>query len=50
MITHDLARLDRWDEVAVVVGGRVVQRGPHAALLAEDGWYRRAHRGAGVPG
>ncbi len=50
LITHDLARLDRWDEVAVVVGGRVVQRGPHAALLAEDGWYRRAHRGAGVPG
>ncbi len=43
LVTHDLARLDRFDEVAVVVGGRVVQRGPHAELLAVDGWYRSAH-------
>ena len=33
----------RFDEVAVVVGGRVVQRGTHTELLAADGWYRRAH-------
>ena len=26
-----------------MVGGRVVQRGPHAELLAVDGWYRSAH-------
>ena len=37
------SRLDRFDEVAVVVGGRVVQRGPHAELIAADGWYRSAH-------
>jgi ATP-binding cassette subfamily C protein CydC len=43
LVTHDLSRLDRFDEVAVVVGGRVVQRGPHAELLAVDGWYRSAH-------
>ena len=43
LVTHDLSRLDRFDEVAVVVGGRVVQRGPHAELLAVDGWYRNAH-------
>lgn len=43
LVTHDLSRLDRFDEIAVVVGGRVVQRGPHAELLAADGWYRRAH-------
>jgi ATP-binding cassette subfamily C protein CydC len=45
LITHDLARLDRWDEVVVVLGGRVVQRGPHAALRAADGWYRDVHEG-----
>jgi ATP-binding cassette subfamily C protein CydC len=45
LITHDLARLDRWDEVAVVLGGKVVQRGPHAALRAADGWYRDVHEG-----
>ena len=43
LVTHDLSRLDRFDEVAVVVGGRVVQRGPHAELLGVDGWYRAAH-------
>jgi ATP-binding cassette subfamily C protein CydC len=43
LITHDLARLDEWDEVAVVVSGRVVQRGPHAALLGAGGWYRDVH-------
>jgi ATP-binding cassette, subfamily C, bacterial CydC len=45
LITHDLARLDEWDEVAVVLGGRVVQRGPHAALLDAEGWYRHVHEG-----
>ena len=43
LITHDLSHLDRFDEVAVVVGGRVVQRGAHADLIATDGWYRAAH-------
>jgi ATP-binding cassette subfamily C protein CydC len=43
LVTHDLSHLDRFDEVAVVVGGRVVQRGTHTELLATDGWYRTAH-------
>ena len=43
LITHDLSQLDRFDEVAVVVGGRVVQRGAHADLIATEGWYRAAH-------
>jgi ATP-binding cassette, subfamily C, bacterial CydC len=49
LVTHDLARLDEFDEIAVVVRGRVVQRGTHAELLAADGWYRRAHGRAGAP-
>jgi ATP-binding cassette, subfamily C, bacterial CydC len=43
LVTHDLARLDRFDEVAVVVRGRVVERGTPTDLLAADGWYRAAH-------
>jgi ATP-binding cassette subfamily C protein CydC len=42
LVTHDLAGLDRLDAVAVVVGGRVVQRGTDAELRARPGWYRRA--------
>ncbi|KUP97180.1 thiol reductant ABC exporter subunit CydC [Thermobifida cellulosilytica] len=48
LITHDLARLEHMDEIYVIVDGRVVQRGSHADLLAEKGWYRRAH-GLGDP-
>ncbi|MFC5995859.1 thiol reductant ABC exporter subunit CydC [Pseudonocardia hispaniensis] len=44
LVTHDLDRLAEMDAVYVVVGGRVVQHGTHAGLLAQDGWYRRAHR------
>jgi ATP-binding cassette subfamily C protein CydC len=42
LVTHDLAGLDRFDEIVVVVGGRAVQRGTHRELLAVDGWYRAA--------
>jgi ATP-binding cassette subfamily C protein CydC len=39
LITHDTARLDRLDQIVVVVGGRVVQRGTHAELSAKAGSY-----------
>jgi ABC-type bacteriocin/lantibiotic exporters, contain an N-terminal double-glycine peptidase domain len=42
LITHDPARLDLLDEILVVVGGRVVQRGTHAELLEREGWYHQA--------
>ncbi|MEV7105800.1 thiol reductant ABC exporter subunit CydD [Streptomyces atroolivaceus] len=41
LITHRLAGLDAVDEVLVLDGGRVVQRGPYAALAAQDGPLRR---------
>ena len=31
------------DEVVVVDRGRIVQRGPHAALLGQDGVYASLH-------
>ncbi|MEU5657834.1 thiol reductant ABC exporter subunit CydD [Streptomyces sp. NPDC047737] len=41
LITHRLAGLDAVDEVLVMDEGRVVQRGPYAALAAQDGPLRR---------
>jgi ATP-binding cassette subfamily C protein CydCD len=41
LITHRMAGLEAVDEVLVLDGGRVVQRGPYAALAAADGPFRR---------
>ncbi|MER5196359.1 thiol reductant ABC exporter subunit CydD [Streptomyces sp. NPDC002755] len=41
LITHRLAGLEAVDEVVVLDGGRVVQRGPYAALTAVEGPLRR---------
>ncbi|WP_328480968.1 thiol reductant ABC exporter subunit CydD [Streptomyces sp. NBC_00377] len=41
LITHRLAGLEAVDEVIVLDGGRVVQRGSYAALVAVDGPLRR---------
>lgn len=40
LITHRLAGLDAVDEVIVLDGGRVVQRGTYAELVAVDGPLR----------
>lgn len=42
-IAHRLSTAENADEVVVVDGGRVVQRGPHAVLVAEEGVYARMH-------
>jgi ABC-type multidrug transport system fused ATPase/permease subunit len=42
-IAHRLSTAEAADEVIVVDAGRVVQRGPHADLLGEDGPYARLH-------
>ena len=42
-IAHRLSTAENADEVLVFDQGRVVQRGPHAALLAEGGVYGRLH-------
>ena len=49
-IAHRMSTAESADEVVVVDRGRIVQRGPHAELVAEDGWgLRRAARLLGGP-
>jgi ATP-binding cassette, subfamily B, bacterial len=42
-IAHRMSTAENADEVVVVDAGRVVQRGPHATLVAEGGVYGRLH-------
>lgn len=42
-VAHRLSTAEAADEVLVIEGGRVVQRGPHAALLAQGGTYGRLY-------
>ena len=43
-IAHRLSTAEAADEVVVVDRGRIVQRGPHAVLVAQDGVYAGLHR------
>ena len=45
MIAHRLKTVRRADQILVVDKGRIVQRGTHDQLLAQDGIYRRFIRG-----
>ena len=42
-IAHRMSTAENADEVVVVDRGRVVQRGPHAALVARRGVYAGLH-------
>jgi ATP-binding cassette, subfamily B, bacterial len=42
-IAHRMSTAENADDVVVVDKGRIVQRGPHAALVAEGGVYGRMH-------
>jgi subfamily B ATP-binding cassette protein MsbA len=52
VVAHRLATVLDADEILVLDGGRVVERGTHTALIAESGLYRRLYelqfRGAEV--
>jgi ATP-binding cassette subfamily C protein CydC len=41
IITHHLVGLERADEILVLEGGRIVERGCHDVLVHRDGVYRR---------
>jgi ABC-type multidrug transport system fused ATPase/permease subunit len=43
VIAHRLSTVRRADQLVVLDGGRIVERGRHADLLAAGGLYRRLH-------
>jgi len=43
VIAHRLSTVQRADQILVLDGGRIVERGAHADLLAEGGLYRRLY-------
>jgi ATP-binding cassette subfamily B protein len=43
VIAHRMSTAEAADEILVVDAGRVVQRGPHAELVGQDGPYGRLH-------
>jgi subfamily B ATP-binding cassette protein MsbA len=43
VIAHRLSTVQRADQILVLSGGRIVERGDHATLLAGNGFYRRLY-------
>lgn len=44
VIAHRLSTIEKADEILVVEDGRIVERGPHAALIEQRGVYAQLHR------
>jgi len=44
VIAHRLSTIEEADEILVVDEGRIIERGPHADLIKQDGAYAQLHR------
>jgi len=43
VVAHRLSTIQRADEILVLDGGRIVERGNHGELLAKRGMYHNLH-------
>ncbi|MBQ6267727.1 MAG: ABC transporter ATP-binding protein [Clostridia bacterium] len=43
VVAHRLSTVRNADEIAVVTGGRITERGTHAQLIAQDGLYKELY-------
>jgi len=43
---EDFSIADRFDEIAVISGGRIVEQGTHKSLLAQNGFYKELYEAA----
>jgi subfamily B ATP-binding cassette protein MsbA len=43
VIAHRLSTIEKADLILVMDQGRIVERGTHAALLEQNGFYARLH-------
>ncbi len=44
VIAHKISTIRSADEIAVLDGGRIVERGDHTQLMTKDGLYSRMNR------
>ncbi|MGL9733656.1 MAG: lipid A ABC transporter ATP-binding protein/permease MsbA [Symbiopectobacterium sp.] len=44
VIAHRLSTIENADEILVVEDGQIIERGPHAELLAKNGTYAQLHK------
>lgn len=47
IVSHQLHGLETMDQIIVLAAGRVIQRGSHAELIAEPGYYRDSYLAEG---
>lgn len=44
IVTHRLSAVAHADEIIVLDGGRITQRGTHSDLVSQDGWYNEQYQ------
>jgi ATP-binding cassette subfamily B protein len=45
VIAHRLSTIREADQILVIVGGRIIERGTHDELIAARGFYQKLHDG-----